>query len=130
VRQPTLSSFDGGIGPVKSASVYERVRFTWTKTGISNKCSAKSVAGLPTQIVNDKGRYRQLACEHRWWFPQTGSSVSISRTTQYKLRQYRDRNSESMGFLPLTSFIIPCFSMAGPRQVLGAIVRDGDDLLK
>jgi hypothetical protein len=44
---------------LKSASVYECGRFTCTIQQHLGQMPPKHVAGLPTQAVNDKGRYRQ-----------------------------------------------------------------------
>jgi hypothetical protein len=41
----------------KSASVYERVCFTGTKNLHLGQLPPRPVAGLPTHVVNDKGRY-------------------------------------------------------------------------
>jgi hypothetical protein len=47
------------ISPVKSASVYECGRFTCTIKQHLGQMPQKHVAGLPTQVVNDKGRSHQ-----------------------------------------------------------------------
>src|SRR6476660_6257798 len=49
----------GHIDPGKSASVYECGRFTCTIKQHLGQMPPKHVAGLPTQVVNDNGRYRQ-----------------------------------------------------------------------
>ena len=43
------------IGNVKSASAYERVRFTWTKDRHLGQVT-RTCCSFPTQVVNDKGR--------------------------------------------------------------------------
>ena len=41
---------------VKSASIYERVCFTWMRNRHFGNCP-RTVAGLPIQVVNDQGHY-------------------------------------------------------------------------
>jgi hypothetical protein len=66
------------------------------RTGISNKCTAKSVAGLPTQIVNDKGRSDQqtpcllrkgdgMPCRHGS-FPQNCRDRAMLATASFIIR--------------------------------------------
>ena len=49
----------GPISPVKSASVYECFPFIWPYNAHPGQVTQKPVAGLPTQVMNDNGRYRQ-----------------------------------------------------------------------
>src|SRR5713226_3579924 len=64
------------ISNQKSASVYECGRFTCTIKHLG-QMPPKHVAGLPTQVVNDKGRYRQLRA--RWQSPDLLKSQPPSK---------------------------------------------------
>jgi hypothetical protein len=69
------------------------------------QATQKPAAGLPTQVMNDKGRYRQLAYGHRSGFPQPPPACRfcgmLSTIEAVWAQEFR-----SSGFLTLTSFII------------------------
>ena len=51
---------------VKSASIYERVCFTWMRNRHFGNCP-RTVAGLPIQVVNDEGHYHAHGGWGRGW---------------------------------------------------------------
>jgi hypothetical protein len=115
-----------------SASVYECGRFTCTIKQHLGQMPPKHVAGLPTEVMNDKGRYRQ---EHLMiqTFVQRLCPTALTYPISPRNDSRKTLEQAHLGLLKETSIIIhdgPGLAglavLLGIKHTIGARQSDGE----